>query len=345
MSSFLVTGGCGFIGSHVVEALLSRGHQVRVLDDLSTGHIENLPPGLELLVGNVADQEVVRAALRDMDGCFHLAAISSVERSREEWLRTHTINLSGTVNIFDQAQKMAKPHRIPVIYASSAAVYGNNRSTPLKEMARPQPSTGYAADKLGCELNARVAGKVHGVPTTGLRFFNIYGPRQDPLSPYSGVISRFCERLSRGEPVEIHGDGRQSRDFVYVADAVSAVLAALPLASTDHQIFNVCTGCATSIAGLAGLVAELCGVPLVTRNLPARPADVRVSVGDPVRAAKILGFTATTPLVQGLTLTLTFLQEQRQEARGDDATLPPLMRSLGVTTTVCSRPPRPRRGN
>jgi UDP-glucose 4-epimerase len=313
MSSFLVTGGCGFVGSHLVEALVSSGHSVRVLDDLSTGYREHLPPNTELLVGDVTDEEAVCAALRDMDGCFHLAAVSSVDRSREEWLRTHLINLAGTVNIFDQVRKTATSCPIPVVYASSAAVYGDNPAIPLRETAQLRPMSGYAVDKLGCELNAQVASRIHGVPTTGLRFFNIYGPRQDPLSSYSGVISRFCERLSRSKRIDIHGDGGQARDFVYVRDAVSAFMAALPIASTDHEVFNVCTGHATSIATLAGLVAELYGVPLRTRSLPARPADIRISVGDPVRAAERLDFTARTPLSHGLRMTIAFLQQRSNE--------------------------------
>jgi UDP-glucose 4-epimerase len=311
MSSLLITGGCGFIGSHLVEALVRGKHRVRVLDDLSTGRRENLPPATEILVGDVADPDAVRAALRGMDGCFHLAAVSSVDRSREEWVRTHTTNLTGTINVFDQAQRAKRIHPVPVVYASSAAVYGDNAATPLVETAPLKPISGYGADKLGCELNARVAGQVHGVPTTGLRLFNIYGPRQDPLSPYSGVISRFCDRLLRGRPIDLHGDGEQTRDFVYVDDAVAAFLAAMQMASTEHKVFNVCTGRATSISTLARLTAELCGVPLVTCKRPARSADIRVSLGDPSRATEVLGFTAATPLARGLGLTIAFLQEQR----------------------------------
>src|SRR6516225_667442 len=219
MACFLVTGGAGFIGSHLVHALLSEGHTVRILDDLSSGHRKIVPQRVELIEADVTDSLAVESAFDGVDGCFHLAAIASVAHSHRDWLRTHQVNLTGTINVFDQARPSRRHREIPVVYASTAAIYGNRGSFPVDEETPAAPLSAYGADKYACELHARVAGAIHGVPTIGLRFFNLYGPRQDPLSPYSGVISIFAERLLSGEPVEIFGDGEQTRDFTYISNA------------------------------------------------------------------------------------------------------------------------------
>ncbi|MEO8714104.1 MAG: NAD-dependent epimerase/dehydratase family protein [Acetobacteraceae bacterium] len=300
MQTYLVTGGCGFIGSHLADALLARGHAVRVLDDLSSGKRSNIPDAAELIVGNVSDAATVARALHGVDGCFHLAAIASVDRCNQDWPGTHRVNLSGTIAVLDAARKAA----IPVVYASSAAVYGDNPALPLAEDALTRPLSAYGADKLGCELHARAAGLVHAVPTTGLRFFNVYGPRQDPLSPYSGVISIFCERLRAGRQVTVFGDGGQTRDFVFVADVVRALLAGLRAASREARVFNVCTGRATSLLDLVATLARTLGVSPDILFGPERPGDVRASLGDPKAARAALGFTAETRLPEGLASTL-----------------------------------------
>ena len=227
MSTFLVTGGCGFIGSHLCEALVARGDCVRVVDDLSTGAIENLPAGVAIYRGSVAEPELVRSAMEDVAGCFHLAAVASVERSTQDWFGSHRTNLSGTVAVFDSSRKMARSRPIPIVYASSAAVYGDCQELPLKEDMPVRPRSAYGADKYGCELHARVAAEVYRVPTTGLRLFNVYGPRQDPASPYSGVISIFCDRVRRGLHLNVFGDGSQTRDYVFIEDVVRAFIAAM----------------------------------------------------------------------------------------------------------------------
>jgi UDP-glucose 4-epimerase len=307
MARFLVTGGAGFIGSHLVHALLDEGHAVRVLDDLSSGHRENLPRQVEFTEADVTDPAAVESALDEVDGCFHLAAIASVARSHCEWLRTHQVNLTGTINVFDQARPSRRRREVPVVYASTAAIYGNCGSLPVDEESPAAPLSAYGADKHACELHARVAGAIHGVPTVGLRFFNLYGPRQDPLSPYSGVISIFADRLRRGEPVEIFGDGEQARDFTYISDAVGALRRAMRAATTSAFVFNVCTGKATSVRGLALTMAELCGTELVVQRRPARCGEVRISIGDPHRAIERLGFSAQTTLSDGLAMTLNLL--------------------------------------
>jgi len=307
MARFLVTGGAGFIGSHLVHALLGEGHVGRVLDDLSSGNRKNLPQQVELIEADVTDPAAVDGALDGVDGCFHLAAIASVARSHREWLRTHQVNLTGTINVFDQARPSRRRREVPVVYASTAAIYGNCGNFPVDEESPAAPLSAYGADKHACELHARVAGAIHGLPTVGLRFFNLYGPRQDPLSPYSGVVSIFADRLLRREPVEIYGDGEQARDFTFISDAVRALRHAMQAATTSAFVFNVCTGKATSVRGLAQTVAELCGTELIVHRRPARCGEVRISIGDPRRATERLGFTAQTTLSDGLAMTLDVL--------------------------------------
>ncbi len=304
MACFLVTGGAGFIGSHLVDALLRQGHLVRVLDDLSTGHRQNLPRQVEFLRGDITDPTAVEEAFEGIDACFHLAAIASVVRSNSEWVRTHEVNLTGTLNIFNQARRLRHRREIPIVYASSAAVYGDSRTVPIGEDTPVAPLSAYGADKSACELHARVAGAVHRIPTVGLRFFNLYGPRQDAQSPYSGVIALFADRLRLGELVEIFGDGEQVRDFTYVGDAVGALDRALSIASTNAPVFNVCTGKGTSVRVLADTMAELYQTEIAAYYSPPRSAEVRISVGDPRRAAERLGFRTETTLIDGLAITL-----------------------------------------
>jgi UDP-glucose 4-epimerase len=298
---FLVTGGAGFIGSHLVEALVAAGHQPRVLDDLSTGRRDNLAAGIELIQGCITDPATVARAMADVDGVYHLAAIASVARSNEAWLATHRVNQGGTVTVLEAARH----GRLPVVHASSAAVYGAATELPLAETALTVPLTAYGADKLGGELHGRVAALVHGVPTASLRFFNVYGPRQLPGSPYSGVISIFVDRVRRSLPLEVHGDGSQTRDFIYVDDVVAALLAAMERASgranvAEALVCNVCTGVATSVLTLAERVMAAARQRVPVRHSVARAGDIPASVGDPSHAHELLRFSATTPLERGL---------------------------------------------
>ncbi len=304
MLTYLVTGGCGFIGTHLCRALLQRGDAVRVLDDLLTGSPANLPAAVTLIQGDVAAPGLVRKALAGVDGCFHLAAVASVERSNRDWLGSHRTNLTGTITVFEAA---AAAGAIPVVYASSAAVYGDCPSLPLGEGSEIRPLSAYAADKIGCELHARVASTVHHVPSVGLRLFNVYGPGQDPKSQYSGVVSIFCERLWRGEPIEIFGDGQQTRDFIFVADVVKALLRAMDARSAGAVVFNVCTGRATSVLELARTIASLCGKNPEIRFRPERLGEVTHSYGDPTGARQVLGLGTPTQLRIGLAETLAWL--------------------------------------
>jgi UDP-glucose 4-epimerase len=313
MARFLVTGGCGFIGSHLVDRLLAEGAQVVVLDDLSTGRRENLAPGAELIIGDIRDRQAVRAAMAGIDGCFHLAAIASVERAREAWIDTHAVNLTGTVTVFDTARHASARGPVPVVYASSAAVYGNPGGVPagqISEDAPTLPLSAYGADKLGCELHGRVAWGVHGVPNVGFRFFNVYGPRQDPSSPYSGVISIFAKCIDGGEAIRINGDGEQLRDFVFVGDVVSRLAAAMTAMAPQAEIFNVCTGRPTSINGLAALIEATFGHRVERIRNPARVGDIRISIGNPARGDTRFG-PCTTSLSDGLAQTRAWLTSKK----------------------------------
>ena len=304
MATWLVTGGCGFIGSHLADALVARGDRVRILDDLSTGDRANAPAAAEIVVGDVADADLVAAAMAGVDGCFHLAAIASVQRSTEQWLATHRANLGGSITVFEAARRCRSGGPGPVVYASSAAVYGDNPNVPLGPDAATRPLSAYGADKLGTELHAMVAGQVHGVPTLGFRFFNVYGPRQDPNSPYSGVIAIFAAELKAGRPVTVFGDGRQVRDFVYVADVVDYLVASVERCTTAAPVHNICTGRPTSVLELARTVAKITGSPLEIDYQSARSGDLRTSIGDPTGLVETFGRAPATLLADGLRLTL-----------------------------------------
>ena len=313
MGPYLVTGGAGFIGSHLVDALLAAGFRVRVLDDLSTGKRANLDPRAELIVGNVADPVAVRNAMRGAVGCFHLAAIASVARGNEDWCGTHAVNVGGTVAVLDAARRCGN---LPVVYASSAAIYGDAGEGRIAESVRPSPRSAYGADKMASELHAQAGFGVHGVPSIGFRFFNVYGPRQDPSSPYSGVISIFADRIASGRPITIHGDGGQVRDFVYVADVVRHLMAGMSLLHDAPRaaVANVCTGRATTIRDLADAIGRAAGrKPMLTYGA-GRPGDIRSSIGDARLATSMLGVAAKTTLDEGLAATLDSLQAPRAAA-------------------------------
>ncbi len=298
MALYLVTGGCGFIGSHLADVLVAAGHRVRVLDDLSTGTAANLPPGASLLHGSVADPALVRQAASGIDGCFHLAAVASVQRSEEDLLGTHRTNLGGTLTVLDAIA--AGGQAAPFVYASSAAVYGDCPVVPIGEDAPKQPRSAYGADKYAGELHAAVATHTRGIPTTGLRFFNVYGPRQRPDSPYSGVVSIFADRIARGQALTVFGDGGQTRDLVQVGDVVAALVQAMARRLPGAPVFNVCTGQATSVVELAATIAALHGRKPGIVFGPPRPGEIRHSVGDPSRGRAALGLGAPVTLATGL---------------------------------------------
>ena len=307
MAKYLVTGGCGFIGSHLVESLVADGHSVRVLDNLSTGKRENLSPEIPLVVGDVADGDLTARCMDGMDGCFHLAAVASVQRSAEAWLNTHRTNLTGAIAVFDASRPREGRAARPVVFASSAAVFGANTAVPLRETSTTAPLSTYGADKLGCELHGAVAASAFGVPVTALRFFNVYGPRQDPKSPYSGVIGIFSERLINGAPVTIFGDGLQCRDFIYVEDVVRFLRAAMEQPRPVFRVFNVCTGRATTLLQLVDSLAALQDITAKIEFAAPKIGDIRESLGDPGAAAAEMGVSAQVALRDGLARTLAHI--------------------------------------
>lgn len=312
MARYLVTGGCGFIGGHLVRAIVERGDTVLVLDNLSTGSRDVLPEGVPLIEANAADGDAVRKAFDGIDGCFHLAGDPSVPRCLEDYLGAHLTNQTGTVAVLDAAARARRP--VPVVYASSCAVYGVPETAPLSETAATVPASGYGVDKLAGEAHARIAADLLGVPSIGLRYFNVFGPGQNPGSPYSGVLSIFCGRLKAGDGIVIHGDGSQVRDFVYVADVVTRTLQAMAHLRTadraEATVVNVCTGRSTTVLQAAETVADLLGIVPEIAYEPFRKGDVPVSLGDPSACAALLGDMPSTPLQEGLARTLEWMGAQ-----------------------------------
>ncbi len=310
--TYLITGGAGFIGSHLADALLAQGHRVRVLDDFSTGKLQNLDSRCEVVRADAGDAAALRGAMSETAGCFHLAAIASVARGNEDWMGTHAVNQGATVAVLETARALGG---LPVVYASSAAVYGTLEGV-ASEDAVPAPRTAYGADKLGSELHARVGALVHGVPSVGFRFFNVYGPRQDPASPYSGVISIFADAIGGGRPITLHGDGLQTRDFVFVRDVVAHLVAGMGhcAATPGARVLNVCTGRETSVLDLALMLGELSQRTPAIRHGEARAGDIARSVGSPELARAVLGVQAGTGLRVGLRETLAALADLRMPA-------------------------------
>lgn len=294
----LVTGGAGFIGSHTVEALLRRGRVVRVLDDLSTGKAENLPlghPRLELRVGSILEREAVDSAMVGVEGCIHLAAQVSAARSVEAPEASARRNVMGFINVLEALRHAGVPR---LVYASSAAIYGEPRQLPLPEDERACPTNPYGLEKYVDELYADLYRRLHGLSSLGLRYFNVYGPRQDPSSPYSGVISRFVERLSAGEAPTVFGDGHQTRDFVHVGDVATAN--ALALEAGCEGVCNVATGRRSDLLELLRLLGDCLGAAVRPQFEPERAGDIRDSCGDATRLEQQLGVVAARSLEDGL---------------------------------------------
>ena len=282
-SPILVTGGAGFIGSNLVDALVARGYSVRVLDNLSTGKRSNLPTGanVEFVEGDVADAQLVRRAVQGCGAVVHLAAVASVQASVDDPVGTHQSNFVGTLNLCE-AMREAGVRR--VVFASSAAVYGNNgEGQAIDEDVPKAPLTPYAADKLASEHYLDFYRRQHGLDPVVFRFFNIYGPRQDPSSPYSGVISIFTERAQQGLPIAVFGDGEQTRDFLYVGDLVEILLQAIESAVAEAGAVNVGLNRATSLNELLAAIGDVLGALPPVSYGQARGGDIRHSRADNTR--------------------------------------------------------------
>lgn len=297
MGTYLITGGAGFIGSHLAHHLVAQGHKVRILDDLSAGDVDYLPEeNVTFIEGDVRKKEEVRRGFKGVDGCFHLAAITSVDECTEKWHNSHTVNVGGAIHVFEMAAQLG----VPVVYASSAAVYGKAGNEAMTESSPIAPTNAYGIDKYSCELQARIGKEIHGLKVTGLRFFNVYGPRQSAKSAYASAIPAFLKRIKANQNLVVSGDGSQCRDFIYVGDVVRALVIAMNNPNHDAKVYNICTGEAMSILELAQRLIKLTNSQVETTFGPARKGDIMYSVGDPSAAKRDLDFEAKVRPSEGL---------------------------------------------
>jgi UDP-glucose 4-epimerase len=307
----LVIGGAGFIGSHLAERLAREGHSVRAFDNLTTGKRENLAPVadvVDLVVADVRHPDRLAQEMRGCDVVFHQAAIVSVPYSVDHPDETLDVNLRGTLNVL-QAAKAAGVKR--VVMASSAAVYGEDPELPKRETMLPSPISPYGLEKLASEHYLAIWAKLFGVETVALRYFNVFGPRQDPSSAYSGVISIFVDRILRGEPLTIFGDGEQFRDFVYVANVVDANILAATRAQAAGRVYNIGCGQRTSLNELAAILARICDRDVKPKHAQPRAGDIRESLADIGRARAELGYEPRVGVEEGLRALVASVKAKR----------------------------------
>ncbi|MEZ6134747.1 MAG: SDR family oxidoreductase [Pirellulaceae bacterium] len=309
MKKVLVTGGAGFIASHIATACVQRGDHVRVLDNLSMGFMRNIAhiiDDIEFIEGDVADEETVARAVQGVDLVFHQAALASVPMSIERPLATHHSCVTGTVNLLNQAAKAGVQR---VVYAASSSAYGDRPFTAKRETDLPQVLSPYAAAKLAGELYCQAFYHSFGLETVGLRYFNVFGPRQDPASPYSAVIPLFVTAILSGKPPTVFGDGGQSRDFIFIENVVHGNLLAAETPAAAGQIFNMAEGRQTSLLQLLDLLSKLLGKSVEPDFQPARPGDVRESLADISLARRVLGYAPQVSLENGLEQTIDYYRE------------------------------------
>ena len=296
----VVTGGAGFIGSHLVEELLRRGSSVVVVDDFSSGKEANLAGmkgPLEVVRQSITELEPLRRALRGAEYVLHLAARTSVPRSVADPLDTNRVNVDGTLNVLVAARD-AQARR--VVFAASSSAYGETPELPKREAMRPEPISPYGVTKFVGEMYASVFGRCYGLESVSLRYFNVFGPRQDPASPYSGVLSRFITALRDGGQPVVFGDGEQTRDFTYVSNVVDATLRAAQTPGVSGRVFNVGTGGRFSLNYTLALLARISGKPASPRHDPPRAGDIRDSQADITQAKELLGYVPSVGFEEGL---------------------------------------------
>lgn len=317
MATYLVTGGAGFIGSHLAEELVRRGEQVRVVDNLVTGKRRNLDhvSPVEFLLGDLADPGVAADAVRGVDYVLHQAAIPSVPRSVAEPVRCHRANVDATLNVF-QAAREAGVKR--VVFAGSSSVFGDTPTLPKHEDMPLNPLSPYALQKLVGEQYGRLYWTLYGLETVTIRYFNVFGPRQDPSSTYSGVISVFIRALVEGRAPTINGDGEQTRDFTFVANVVDGVLRACQAPKAAGQVINVATATRISLNELFASLRRLTGTSIDPTYGPPRVGDVRHSLADITRARELLGYKPLVPLDQGLAETLSWYRSEAAAGTRDN---------------------------
>jgi nucleoside-diphosphate-sugar epimerase len=309
MSAYLVTGGAGFIGSHLAEELLHRGHRVRVLDNLITGKRKNLEhlDEVEFLHGDIADLATCQRAVAGIDYVLHQAAIPSVPRSVKDPVTSHRANVDGSLNVLVAARDAGVKR---LVYAGSSSVYGDTPTLPKREDMPPGPLSPYALQKLVAEQYCQMFTRLYGFETVTIRYFNVFGPRQDPGSPYSGVISLFATALLAGRAPVIYGDGEQTRDFTYVANVVDGVLRACETPAAAGEVMNVATGGRISLNELLRVMNSRVGTTLESIYAPAREGDVRDSQADITKARAILGYTPLVSLDEGLGKTIAWCRAE-----------------------------------
>jgi nucleoside-diphosphate-sugar epimerase len=308
VTTYLVTGGAGFIGSHIVEELVRRGERVRVLDNFFTGRRENIAPFLDqvdLLEGDLRDLSTVRQAVDGMTYVLHQAAVPSVKRSVDDPYTSNDANVNGTLNLLIAARDAGVRR---VVYASSSSVYGDSPTLPKREDMPSQPKSPYAVSKLCAEYYCRVFSEVYGLETVSLRYFNVFGPRQDPTSQYAAVIPIFITDLLRGEPVDVHGDGLQSRDFTYVGNNVEANLLAAVTPGVAGCAFNIACGKQYTLLELLDVLSSIMGVNVEKVHTDPRPGDVRHSLADISQAETQLGYRVGADFEEGLRQTVAWYQ-------------------------------------
>ena len=305
----LVTGGAGFIGSNLVRRLAAQGARVRVFDNLSSGHLENLAgleASVEFVQGDLRDAAAVQAAARGVRNIFHVGALASVQASVDDPAATHEINVTGTLNVLLAARAAGAAR---VVFSSSASVYGDSPEMPKREDMRPAPLTGYALSKLAGEHYGRIFHGLYGLNFFALRYFNVFGPRQDPASHYAAVIPLFMRAYCAGRPPTIYGDGGQTRDFTFVEDIVLANLACVAAPdSAAGGVYNVAYGGRVSVNDLAREIAALAGLPFAPVYAPARPGDIRESQADSTLARRVLGWQPAHTFQEGLKTTHAWFQ-------------------------------------
>jgi nucleoside-diphosphate-sugar epimerase len=305
MSLYLVTGGAGFIGSHLADALVARGDKVRIVDDFSSGKRGNVPAGAEVIEGDLAEAGVADRAVAGCAYVLHQAAIPSVPRSVKDPLRTHRANVEATVNLLVAARDAGVKR---LVFAGSSSTYGNSPVLPKREDMRPAPITPYALQKYVGEQYCQLFTSLYGLETVTTRYFNVFGPRQAPDSAYSGVISLFIKALMSGHAPVIHGDGRQTRDFTYVANVVDGVLRAATAEGVAGEVINVATGGRISLLELARCLNGLLGSDIAPTFGPAREGDVKDSQADIFKARKMLGYEPVIPFEEGLRHTVDWFK-------------------------------------
>lgn len=307
MTTSLVTGGAGFIGSNLVRALLERGDRVRVLDNFSTGNRANLEAvsdDVEIVEGDLRSYERVHTAVRGAELVFHLGALGSVPRSVQDPLTTTAVNVEGTLNVLLAARDESARR---VVFASSSSVYGNAARMPLSETESPNPISPYGVAKLAAERFCVSFHHVYGLETVALRYFNVFGPRQDPTSQYAAVVPRFIQAISGGETITIDGDGTQSKDFTFVENVIAANLLAGAAESAAGRVLNVAMGGSESVNTVAQTIGRLLGRPVHSVNGPERTGDVRLSCADVSAAHDVLGFDPQVGFEAGLQRTIDYL--------------------------------------